>query len=1074
MTRDAPLGLVAIGASAGGIEAFRQFFAKMPPDSGLAFVVVLHLAAGRKSMLPEILARWTTMPVAEAYDGVAIKANYVLVIPPGTVAQLRYGHLWLLQMEPDSPRSVTPIDAFFDSVAASLTEGAIGVILSGTGHDGSLGLKAIKARGGLTLAQGADGSGPEYPGMPDSAVAAGAVDLYVRVEDMPERILAARPARLAAQWDGDEAAPDLGQIRMAICDILRTRFGHDFSQYKPETFLRRVQRRMQVTRLTRYNDFIRLLETDREQVVLLFRDLLISVTSFFRDAATFAVLESDIIPGLFSSKDATSELRIWVPGCATGEEAYSLAILVREHMDKLATSPKVQIFASDIDEVAIGTARAGRFPATLLEGMAPERRSRFFAEGPDGYLVRQEVRELCTFSAHSLIRDPPFSRIDMISCRNLLIYMGNDLQDRVIPIFHYALVPKGILVLGSSETIAHHERLFQPLNRSHRIFVRRDGPSAVPSVYTFSLGTSRAGAGIAMAGRPDPKAHWLKAVAFANRRILERFASPFVVVNAGGEIVHFSSQIGRFLEPAPGSPTTNLFDMARQGWGPELRAALRRCIEMDHPVEQLRPVVAPDGETTFPVKLAVEPLPSPENDPLYMIAFVETDLPRPADGDPPPAAQLPEANAGFAHVERENRDLRERLQSIAEQHATALEELRSSNEELQSVNEELQSTNEELETSREEMQSINEELNTVNAQLSAKVEQLDRSNGDLKNLFDSTKVATVFLDPFLIIRSFTPEIAGIYNLIPADVGRPLTDIASRLTYTTLREDVQAVLRILEPLEKRVERQDGSAHYLMRILPYRSPDSTVDGSLITFVDVTSIVRAEEHQRLLVDELNHRVKNMLTVVISLATNTLRQSETLEAFQEVFLGRIHALTAAYALLSRDNWSPVPLREILMEELRPFLSGERANAEMTGPAVLVQPRTALALGMAAHELITNAVKFGALSSPDGKVDISWTVGEKPRGPELVLKWVERNGPPVTKPARRGFGMALIERAFAHDVDGEAEVNFLPEGVVATLRAPLPGDKNPAPPPGDQNHAPLPGDQNHAPLTDEQPKETP
>ncbi|HEY4043351.1 MAG TPA: PAS domain-containing protein, partial [Rhodopila sp.] len=342
--------------------------------------------------------------------------------------------------------------------------------------------------------------------------------------------------------------------------------------------------------------------------------------------------------------------------------------------------------------------------------------------------------------------------------------------------------------------------------------------------------------------------------------------------------------------------------------------------------------------------------------------------------------------------------------------------------------------------SREEIQSINEELNTVNAQLSTKVDQLDRSNGDLKNLFESTKVATVFLDPYLIIRSFTPEIASIYNLIPGDVGRPLSDIVGQLTYTNLREDVQAVLTSLRPLEKRVQRRDGSAHYLMRILPYRAPDSTVDGSLITFVDVTSIVRAEEHQRLLVDELNHRVKNMLTVVISLATNTLRQAETLDGFKQVFLGRIHALSAAYALLSRDKWSPVSVREILMEEVRPFLSGEQANVVLTGPAALVQPRVALALGMAVHELTTNAVKFGALSVPDGQVKVCWTVDETAKGAQLMLKWAERNGPPVTSPARRGFGTALIERAFALDVDGQAKINFLPDGVVATLRAPLQG----------------------------------
>jgi two-component system CheB/CheR fusion protein len=1046
------LSVVGIGASAGGIEAFHRFFEKMPPDSGLAFVVVLHLAAGRKSMLPEILGRWTGMQVTEARDGDAVAADHVLVIPAGGVAQLRDGRLFLRRAIAEAPQApAAPIDVFFDSMAAELNEDAIGVVLSGTGHDGALGLKAIKARGGLTLAQGANGTAPEYPGMPDSAVAAGAVDLHVAVEEMPGQILAARQARLAALRQAEQPPVAFEKIRVSICDILRSRLGHDFGQYKLQTFMRRVQRRMQVLRLNSYDDYVGRLGADREQVVLLFRDLLISVTSFFRDASAFAALEKDIIPRMFQGKDAASDLRIWVPACATGEEAYSLAILLREAMDRLSVTPKVQIFASDIDEVAIATARAGRYPATLLDGMTDERRSRFFVESPGGYVVRQEVRELCTFSAHSLIRDPPFSRIDLISCRNLLIYMDNDLQDRVIPIFHYALVPGGILVLGSSETIARHERQFLPLDRSNRIFVRQDGPTEVPSVYHVAANDARSATGAGLTNRADPKTHWQKAVAFANRRVLERFACPFVVVSGNGEVAHFSSHTGRYLEPALGSPTSNLFEMARKGWGLELRTALRRCVETHRPVEQQRAIVSADGEAASPVRLIVEPLPGLDSDPLYMIVFVELDPPQPSE-ERVSAAAIPEPNAAIAQLERENRDLREQLQSIAEEHATAVEELRSSNEELQSVNEELQSTNEELETSREEIQSINEELNTVNVQLTTKVEELDRSNGDLKNLFDSTKVATVFLDPFLVIRSFTPEIANIYNLIPSDVGRPLTDIVGRLTYATLREDVQSVLRTLQPLEKRVERHDGSAHYLMRILPYRSPDSTVDGSLITFVDVTSIVRAEQHQRLLVDELNHRVKNMLTVVISLATNTLRRATSLEGFQEVFLGRIHALTAAYALLSRDGWSPIPVREILTEELKPFMSGERTNVVLAGRPVLLEPRAALALGMAAHELTTNAVKYGALSVPEGNVAVSWSVESAADHEWLVLKWVERDGPRVSPPARRGFGMTLIERGFAHDVGGEVEVDFAEAGVVAILRAPLFG---PAPLPGTSQKGP-------------------
>ena len=523
----------------------------------------------------------------------------------------------------------------------------------------------------------------------------------------------------------------------------------------------------------------------------------------------------------------------------------------------------------------------------------------------------------------------------------------------------------------------------------------------------------------------------------ANSRVLERFAAPFVVVTEDGTVVHYSSHAGGFLQPALGPPSRSIFDMVRRGLRHAVRAALHSAAETGRAVEQAVLAEA-EGGRTGPVTLVVEPLPGQEPDRPYLVVFKEAG---PGRSEPPPSGEAGGAASLAMELDREVRDTKERLQALTEEHETALEELRSSNEELHSVNEELQSSNEELETSKEEIQSVNEELQTVNAELSGKVDELDRANSDLRNLFESTRVATVFLDQHMVIRAFTPEVGSIYNLIPSDRGRPLTDIVSRLDYDGMRDDVLHVLHTLEPLERRVSRRDGTAHYLLRILPYRAPDSTVDGSLVTFVDVTRIVEAEQHQRLLVDELNHRVKNMLAVIISLATQTLRRAGTLEEFSGVFLGRVHALTAAYSLVSRENWSSVELREVVAEELRPFMASDRTNVRIEGPPVMLDPRGALALGMAIHELATNAVKYGALSVAEGDVAVTWTLerNQDANSQQLVLDWVEQNGPPVTAPAKRGFGMTLIERGLAHDLSGQAKVEFLPGGVRASVRAPLP-----------------------------------
>ena len=1021
--------VVAIGASAGGIEAFRQFFEAMPADSGLSFVVVLHLSADRKSMLAEIIARWTGMRVSEAADQDRVEPNQVHVIPPGHIATLQKGLLHLRSLAPNVAREAAPIDYFFDSLATDLGEDAVGIVLSGTGHDGALGLKAIKARGGMTLAQGSDGTAPQHEGMPHSAIATGAVDLIFPVQDMPRALLAAKSAR-DAPAPAAASALQTDTARLSICEILRARLGHDFSQYKDKTFLRRVQRRMHVLGVTELSTYVARLEENRGEAVLLFRDLLIGVTTFFRDVGAFEAVQQVVLPRLFAGKGAEDHVRVWVPGCATGEEAYSLAILLREHMDGLNDGPQVQVFATDIDEPAIATARAGRYPATLLAGLSPERRERFFSRHENSYVVSKEVRDLCTFSAHSLVRDPPFSRMNLVSCRNLLIYMDADLQASVIPSFHYSLLPGGVLLLGSAETVARHDGLFAPLEKEHRIFLRRDGPSPPISVPPRPLTNGSAPPGrpkAAAGGRSD----WAHSLAVANSRVLERFAAPFVIVTDDGSVVHYSSHVGDMLQPALGPPSRSVFDMARRGLRHGLRSALRTAVETGRAAEQTVQLEA-DGGGLEPFTLVVEPLPGQEPDRPYLIVFK-------GNSGKAEQAQTSPAGEGLAsELDRELRDTREQLQSLNEEHETALEELRSSNEELHSVNEELQSSNEELETSKEEIQSVNEELHTVNAQLSSKVDELDRANSDLRNLFESTRVATVFLDQHMVIRAFTPEVAGIYNLIPSDRGRPLTDIVGRLDYAGLREDVLQVLHTLEPLERRVSRKDDTAHYLVRVLPYRAPDSTVDGSLVTFVDVTRIVQAEQHQRVLVDELNHRVKNMLTVVISLATQTLKRSGTMEEFSGVFLGRVHALTAAYSLLSRESWSNVQLEEIVAEELRPFMAGDRANVRIEGPTVPLDARGALALGMAIHELATNAAKYGALSVPEGDVAVTWAVERTGEDEYLVLDWTEQNGPSVTPPAKQGLGIVLIERGLAHDLSGKVKVEFLPGGVRASVRAPL------------------------------------
>jgi two-component system CheB/CheR fusion protein len=1003
---------VGIGASAGGVEALEAFFKAVPAENGMAFVVVTHLPPYRDSLLAEILGRATQMPVVNARDDQPVEAQHVYVLPASAVLTIHDGRL-RLRHTGVAERERAPIDVFFTSLAEDQGEHAIGVVLSGGGSDGTLGLKALKENGGLTVAQGANVTRPRFADMPSNAVAAGFVDLVLPVEDIAERIIT---------YVRDWAALDAGRSDEALSKIhtlLRTRTGHDFSEYKDRTFQRRVQRRMQVGQTTKIEDYAARLREDPDEVRALFRDLLIGVTDFFRDAEAFRALETRVVPKLFEGKGAEDEVRVWVAGCATGEEAYSIAILLREQMDIVEAPPKVQVFATDIDETAMTVARTARYPATLVNEVSPERLKRFFVQEGASYRVAKDLREMCIFSNHSVIRDPPFSRLDMISCRNLLIYLKPGLQGQVFPLFHYALRPGGYLFLGLSENIARYTDLFLPLDKANRVFRRRDlvARSPVPFRHFLPHAGRRGATSPIGDGQGLNRSDLVRKVA---NTIVEEFAPAYVIVDESGQALYFSAGTGKYLQAAAGPPNRDIIAMARSGLRPDLRALLHQAKQADRRVTRNGIAVQVNGGVQT-ISLAVEPI-KEGSETAYGIVFIDRG---PIETEHESAnSEIPESrDIAVRQIERELNETKERLQSTIEELETANEEFRSSNEELLSVNEELQSANEELETSKEELQSVNEELQTVNNELRSKIEELDRANSDLTNLFQSTQIATVFLDRDLVIRNFTPAVTKLFSLIPGDRGRPLTDIASRIEYPELESDIKTVFAG-EVIERPVRLASGQSHYLARILPYRT-ENEIDGVLLTFVDVTNIIAAEEQQKVLTAELSHRVKNSLAVVSSIAERTLPDGEP----KDDLIGRFHALGQTHDLLSQAGWTEAPLRELIVRELAPHIAGDGSNARVNGPPVMLKPQPALLLALVLHELATNAAKYGALSTPEGRVEVAWTItGGGPR--RLELTWTEQGGAKISGLPKRGFGTELIEHGIRFELEGEAELGVMDGGL--------------------------------------------
>ena len=848
--------VVGIGASAGGLAAFEAFFSAMPSGngsgSGMAFVIVQHLAPDYKSILTELVRRYTRMQVFEVEDGMRVEPNCTYIIPPNHDMAYLHGALQLLK--PGAPRGHRcPVDFFFRSLAQDQHERAIGIVLSGTGSDGTQGVRAIKAEGGMVMAQ--DSESTQYDGMPRSAIATGMVDFVLPPAEMPARLLA-YVAHAFGRNTGAVHSPGLrvDDALKKIFVLLRAQTGHDFSQYKPNTINRRVERRMAIHQIGHVDEYVLYLRKNPSEVTALFRDLLIGVTQYFRDPEAFKALQEEAIVRLLSNKPAGDLVRVWVPGCSTGEEAYSIAILLQERMEALKTSFKLQVFATDIDSRSIEQARAGLYPASIAADVSAERLARFFTEEPGGgfFRINKFIRDILVFSEQDVVRDPPFSKLDLISCRNLLIYMNQELHKKLIPLFHYALNRGGVLFLGTSESVGDRVELFVTLNRNAKLYQRMDDGTPQRLTLERFLPPPTAGA-----GAPHPAGKAVRDSAaqlreLTERTLLQQYAPVGALVNERGDILYLHGRTGEYLEPAPGEAGLNILKMARPGLRPGLTTALHKAVATIEPVFHPGLRVKTNGDFSG-VNLKIRPVTSDAAEPPLFLVILEPAAEAPGkEKGAARSARAPasaderrkENSAQAAALKQELKDKEEYLQTTTEELETSNEELKSANEEMQSINEEMQSTNEELETSKEELQSVNEELATVNAELQGKVADLSQANNDMNNLLAGTGVGTIFVNHQLHIQRFTPAVTQVINLIATDVGRPVGHIVSNLTdYDRLVPDVQQVLDTLVPKEIEVQDKLGK-WFVLRIRPYRTLDNVIDGAVITFFDITEIKQAKE--------------------------------------------------------------------------------------------------------------------------------------------------------------------------------------------------------------------------------------
>jgi two-component system CheB/CheR fusion protein len=1141
------LQVVGIGASAGGVKALQDFFEALPDHVGAAFVVIMHLDPGTRSEMVAILATRTSMPVRQVEGTLRLEADNVYVIAPNS--QLIIQHDMISALAFDTPRGQrAPIDMFFRSLADQ-SNNAFAIVLTGAGADGATGVTAIKEAGGIVLVQ--DPTEAEYSSMPRSAIATEVADFVLPIRELAHKLVT------LVQKHGDVTLGlDLAQEEdlKRILSQVQSRTGHDFSQYKRATVLRRIARRMQLTQQESSASYLNYLKENAGEAQALFGDFLISVTTFFRDPDSFASLARNVITQLFEGKRASDSIRVWVPAAATGEEAYTIGILLLEEADRRKIRPEIQVFGSDLDAAALVTARQGRYPASIASDFTAERLERYFWREGDHYHVRRELRELVLFANHSLLKDPPFSRLDLISCRNLLIYMDRELQQQILTTFHYAINPGGFLFLGSSENADHPNDLFRALDRDARIY--QSAPGGERRLTLPALIFPRAAIAAAL---PPPRTSFGTGTgdAAVHRHMLERVAPPSILVDDGHRAIHLSESAGRFLQPSGGSVSTDVVDLVREELRFDLRSALHRAFDHELPTLSVAHVLPIGGEARR-IYLQVKPIAREgHTTPLALVMFIEGET----------VDHIPDATGGegldeaMQQLQHELQLTQARLRTMREESEAGNEELRAANEELQSINEEYRSTSEELETSKEELQSINEELQTVNGELKLKLESVSRAHSDLQNLMAATDFGTLFLDPQLRIKRFTPRLVDLFNVTESDEGRPITDFTHSLDFDDMAEQARKVLRDLIPIEREVAGRNGG-WYLVRMRPYRTIEDKIDGVVATFIDISerrkaedNLRRSEEHlrqetrlvelsrspifvwdfdggilqwnrgseelygygraealgqpkekllhpivpgstfavlrqtlldhgrwkgelrhqtksgvvidveseielvpvngrrlvlestrditgrkkweeqQKLLLNELSHRVRNILTVVKSMARQTLRKTSSSADFVERFEGRLSSLARAHGILFDSEWQGAELSALIESQLQIHTSDASARIKVEGEPLTLPPELATPFAMILHELGTNATKYGSLSSETGTVLLTWSARTDGAREILTFVWRESGGPPVEIPTRSGFGSTLIERGLSGST---VRREFLPTGLVCTIEVPF------------------------------------